>query len=72
VTESVQAKSDVPLEASILDGAVPLESILRTEELYRRPLRPPDYGKENTALVVLVSALAKKAPPRKDWLDVNE
>jgi PAS domain S-box-containing protein len=58
VTESAQAKSDVPLEFSILDGAVPLESILRTEELYRRPLRPPDYGKENSALVALVSALA--------------
>jgi PAS domain S-box-containing protein len=58
VTESAQAKSDVPLEASILDGAVPLESILRTEELYRRPLRAPDYEKENRALVALVSALA--------------
>jgi hypothetical protein len=72
VTESAKSKNDVPLETSILDGAVPLESILRTDELYRRPWRPPDYGKENTALVALVSALAKKAPPRKDWLDVNE
>ena len=34
------------------------ESILRTEELYRRPLRPPDYEKENRALVALSSALA--------------
>jgi PAS domain S-box-containing protein len=58
VTESAKAKSDVPLETSIPDGAVPLESILRTEELYRRPSRPPDYGKENRALVALVSALA--------------
>jgi PAS domain S-box-containing protein len=58
VIESAKAKSDVPLEASILDGAVPLESILRTEELYRRPWRPPDYGKENRALVALSSALA--------------
>jgi hypothetical protein len=32
----------------------------------------PITGKENRALVALVSALAKKAPPRKDWLDVNE
>jgi signal transduction histidine kinase len=55
VTESAQAKSDVSLEASILDGAIPLESILRTEELYRRPLRPPAYEKENRALVALVS-----------------
>jgi PAS domain-containing protein len=58
VTESAKAKSDVPLETSIPDGAVPLESILRTEELRRRPSRPPDYGKENAALVALVSALA--------------
>jgi PAS domain S-box-containing protein len=50
--------SDVPLEASILDSAVPLESILRTQELYRRPLRPPDYEKQNRALVALASALA--------------
>jgi PAS domain S-box-containing protein len=57
-TESAKAKSDVPLEASIPDGAVPLESILRTEELYRRPSRPPDYGKENRALVALSSAMA--------------
>jgi PAS domain S-box-containing protein len=58
VTDVAQSKSDVPLEASILDSAVPLESILRTEELSRRPSRPPDYEKENRALVALVSALA--------------
>ncbi|MGH7846769.1 MAG: GAF domain-containing protein, partial [Candidatus Binatia bacterium] len=58
MTESDQMTSDVPLEASILDGAVPLESILRTEELYRRPSRPPDYETENRALVTLVNALA--------------
>jgi PAS domain S-box-containing protein len=58
VTESAEAKSDVPLEASIPVGAVPLESILCTEELYRRPSRPPDYEKENRALVALSSALA--------------
>lgn len=58
MTESDQVTSDVPLEASILDGTVPLESVLRTEELYRRPLRPPDYEKENRALVALFSTLA--------------
>ncbi|HEX9154496.1 MAG TPA: PAS domain-containing protein, partial [Nitrospira sp.] len=36
----------------------PLESILCTEELQRRPSRPPDYETENRALVNLVSALA--------------
>ena len=40
------------------EGAVPLESILRTEELHRRPWRPPDYEKENRALVALAIALA--------------
>ncbi|HUA59942.1 MAG TPA: ATP-binding protein [Verrucomicrobiae bacterium] len=35
-----------------------MESILCTEELHQRPSRPPDYEKENRALVALVSALA--------------
>ena len=39
-------------------AAVPLESILCTEELRRRPWRAPDYQKENRALVALASALA--------------
>jgi len=46
----------VPLE-NHFPGA-PLESILCTEELHRRPSRPPDYEKEKCALVKLVSALA--------------
>jgi PAS domain S-box-containing protein len=37
---------------------VPLESILCTEALHRRPWRPPDYEKENRALVALATALA--------------
>ncbi len=36
----------------------PLKSILCTEELNRRPSRPPDYGKENRALLSLAQALA--------------
>jgi PAS domain S-box-containing protein len=58
VAESAEARSDVPLETSIPAGAVPLESILCTEELHRRPSRPPDRERENRALVKLVSALA--------------
>lgn len=51
------AKShDVPLDNST--PTAPLESILCTEELQRRPSRPPDYERENQALVKLVSALA--------------
>src|SRR6516165_11300406 len=41
------------------DGLVPLESILCTEELNRRPTRPPDYETENRALVSLAQALAE-------------
>jgi PAS domain S-box-containing protein len=56
VAETVDTVSDVPLESSL--PTAPLESILCTEELNRRPSRPPDYEKENRALVKLVSALA--------------
>ena len=59
MTESTKSKNDVPLATvSIPEGAVPLDSILCTEELRRRPWRPPDYEVENRALVVLASALA--------------
>ena len=57
----------------MLGASVPLESILCTEELQRRPLRPPDYEKEDRALVALVRALAdRRAPfyrlwPRRSW-----
>ena len=37
---------------------VPLESVLCTEELTRRPARAPDHAKENRALVALAQALA--------------
>jgi PAS domain S-box-containing protein len=55
---STKSEDDFSLDASIPDGAVPLKSILCTEELHRRPWRPPDYGKENRALVAMASALA--------------
>lgn len=58
MTESATQKNDVPLETSIPKGGASLESILCTEELQRRRSRPPDYEKENRALVKLVSALA--------------
>ena len=40
------------------DSPVPLESVLCTEELNRRPSRPPDYEKESRALTALAQALA--------------
>ena len=55
--ESAKSKNDIPLKASIPDGTVPLESILRMEEFHRRPCRPPDYEKENRALGTLMNAL---------------
>ena len=58
MTESGKSRTASLLENPILDGAVPLEAILCTEELHRRPSRPPDYEKENGALVKLASALA--------------
>ena len=56
--ESAKSQNEVPIETSILKGAVPLESILCTDELHRRQSRLPDYEKENHALVLLASALA--------------
>ena len=50
--------ADVPIEDSIPVGGVPLESILCTEELHRRPSRLPNHEKENRALVTLMCALA--------------
>src|SRR5580698_11494169 len=53
-----EPQEDFPVEESIPEGAAPLESILCTEELRRRPWRPPDHEKENRALVALMGALA--------------
>ncbi len=58
MSESAKSNDPIPLETSIPTSAVPLESILCTEELRRRQSRPPDYEKENRALVNLMSALA--------------
>lgn len=58
MTESAKLQNDVPLETSIPAGGASLESILCTEELHRRPWRPPDHEKENRALGALASALA--------------
>ena len=61
MSASPRSKSHVPLEDSI--PLAPLESILYTEELDRRPSRVPDYEKENRAFLVLVSALADSPRP---------
>lgn len=58
MAESAFSSNDPQLATSVSAYAVPLESILCTEELHSRPTRPPDYEKENRALVKLMSALA--------------
>ena len=58
MSESSAAKREISLEASIPQAEASLESILCTEELHRRPSRPPDYEKENRALVALMGTLA--------------
>jgi len=58
MSELVRSTNDIPFEDSILQTGASLESILCTEELQRRPSRPPDYEKENRALVKLCNALA--------------
>jgi|HubBroStandDraft_6_1064221.scaffolds.fasta_scaffold33733_3 PAS domain S-box-containing protein len=40
-----------------VDAPVALESILCTEELTRRPSRPPEYQKENQALIALIQGM---------------
>src|SRR5215470_12093626 len=57
-SSSSSSREDVPFQGSIPQSTASLDSILCTEELHRRPSRPPDYEKENRALVKLVSALA--------------
>ena len=58
MAESADTTRDVSVESSLPSGLVTLESILCTEELHRRPSRPPQYEKENRALVTLAGALA--------------
>jgi PAS domain S-box-containing protein len=62
VPESAKWESHLPVEASIPDSTVSLESILCTEELRRRPSGLPDYEKENRALVALLGALLDSHP----------
>ena len=56
MTNPAQSKRDV--DASTLVGAAPWILILCTEELLRRPSRPIDHEKENSALSAMVCALA--------------
>src|SRR4029079_7572001 len=58
MTDSIKSENDFTLKDSITNSTASLEAILCTDELRRRPSRPPDYETENRALVKLSSALA--------------
>jgi hypothetical protein len=58
LTGFAKSTDDLPPAASIPEGRPSLESVLCTDELRRRTRRPPDYGKENCALLALASVLA--------------
>ena len=58
MTSYPETHADVPLKTAIPVALASLDSILRTEELHRRPQRPPEYEKETAALAALVRALA--------------
>jgi hypothetical protein len=58
MSDSVESENDFSLEDSIRECGISLEAILCTDELNRRPSRPPDCERENRALTKLVSALA--------------
>ncbi|CAN5507487.1 hypothetical protein BH10PSE16_BH10PSE16_17980 [soil metagenome] len=47
-----------PAAVASQDGLMPLDAVLCTRELTRRPARTPDYEAENQALTVLVQTLA--------------
>jgi signal transduction histidine kinase len=58
VTEPISSQNGKGKDDSASCPEISLESILFTEELHRRPSRPPDYQKENGALLALSNALA--------------
>ena len=57
MTQYTGSENDSAVHPSTTVIPASLESILCTEELYRRPSRPPDYQKENRALVALAKEL---------------
>jgi len=58
LTESRLSQNGKGIDSSVPCAEVSLESILCTAELRRRPSRPPDYQKENGALLALSNTLA--------------
>lgn len=62
VRYGVAEEPEIPKSAAVPpvpeSSPVPLESIVRTEELHKRPARPPQYQAEHRALMDLMQGLA--------------
>ncbi|MEO6319380.1 MAG: hypothetical protein ABIO73_01905 [Polaromonas sp.] len=56
VPDTMPARPEPPADSPA--GLVPLDAVLCTAELTRRPARRPDHEAENRALTLLVQALA--------------
>ena len=52
-----QHRAEMPTQTEAL-GVVPLQAVLSTDEMNRRPSRAPDHAAENRALLALAQALA--------------
>jgi len=61
MTENTKLQDSKEVGSHRAQQEVSVESILCTEELRRRPSRPPDFEKETNALVALSDALADPA-----------
>ena len=57
LTQAAAFQDRKDLDSFTPAAEISLESILCTEELSRRPSRPPDYQKENVALIALSNVL---------------
>jgi signal transduction histidine kinase/DNA-binding response OmpR family regulator len=53
-----ESRATTPVRMPEPSSSIPLEAILRTEDLRHRPSRPPDYEIETRALAALVQGLA--------------
>ena len=74
MTASIAHEINQPLGAIVNSGSACLRWLdaQRLEEARRSVSRVIAEGHRASEIIGRIRALAKKAPPRKDWLDVNE
>ena len=74
MTASIAHEINQPLGAIVNSGSACLRWLdaQRLEEARRSASRVIAEGHRASEIIGRIRALAKKAPPRKDWLDVNE